>query len=227
MRKEIFEHFEKIAPHYDQFKKRNYYYYRQLKELYLEEIKNAKTALVLEIGTGTGEILAVINPGFGLGIDPIYEMVKIATYKFREKKNLSFIIAEAEALPLKFHFDYIILPDVIEHLHNVNDALREIKRIADKSTTIIITWANSIWKPILDLLEILKLKMPEGPHNWLKRSELLRLIENLDFTVVKEGTKCLIPAKIPFLSDFINKVFLKIPLLNRLGLIRYLIIKPK
>jgi len=84
-------HFNEIAKDYDFWKKKNRYYYEQLKDFYQENIPRDKS--VLELGCGTGEILDCVKPAHGVGCDISEEMVKIAQNKF---PDLNFIISPAE-----------------------------------------------------------------------------------------------------------------------------------
>jgi len=64
----------------------------------------------LEIGCGTGDILANVEPNKGYGLDISREMVKIATSKYKPINICIFT-----KWPTK-SFDYIFMSDVIEHL---------------------------------------------------------------------------------------------------------------
>ncbi|HPQ40637.1 MAG TPA: hypothetical protein PLV45_09710, partial [bacterium] len=83
------------------------------------------------------------------------------------------------------------------------------------------TWANSIWEPVLYILEKLHLKMPEGDHNWESRRAVLGYLKRHRFHIIEEGTRCIIPADLPA-AGWINRSFHGVPGLKRLGLIRYI-----
>jgi len=62
-------HFDKIAKDYDFYKKKNWYYYKNLKRVLLGNIPNTENKSVLEIGCGTGDMISSLNPKYGLGTD--------------------------------------------------------------------------------------------------------------------------------------------------------------
>jgi len=78
--------------------------------------------------------------------------------------------------------------------------------------------ANPMWEPLLLLLEKLNLKMPEGPHYRISNSDLKKELKELSFVISEHGFRQLIPSYVKGLSDFINKYFYKIPVLNKMGL---------
>lgn len=219
------EHFDSIAQDYDtKWKKRNSYYYQNLKGLYQEFIPPGKS--LLDYGCGTGEIIAALAPGRGVGFDISREMLKRAKDKFGGKPNLYFTDSATDPA-LADEFDYIILADVVEHLEDVYGTFKQIRRLCRPRTRVIISIANPIWEPFLYMIEKLKLKMPEGPHKWLTFRKLRKILDQMGFSVEWEGTRLLVPTKaVPF-ADFINRNLHKIFLLKKLGLIDYFVVKPK
>lgn len=63
---EIKEHFNKISGDYDYWKKKNYYYYNQLKDFYKRNILSGEA--ILEIGCGTGSVLNEVVPKKACGL---------------------------------------------------------------------------------------------------------------------------------------------------------------
>jgi glycosyltransferase involved in cell wall biosynthesis len=77
--------------------------------------------------------------------------------------------------------------------------------------------------PLLKLAEILHLKMPQKPLNWLNRDDLINLLELEGYEVIKTGRRFLFPIFIPILSGLINRFLAQLPIINRLCLTTYLI----
>ena len=74
-------------------------------------------ARVLEIGSGTGDLLAATTPRRGIGIDISGEMVRLAASKH---PDLEFRCMSAEHLDLRGEsFDYIILSDLVGFLYHI------------------------------------------------------------------------------------------------------------
>jgi len=220
---QISGHFDKIARDYDDYKEKNWYYYDNLKKLFINLIPPQKR--VLDVGCGTGDILANLEPSYGLGIDISQEMIKIAQLKHKNKPNIKFLFGTIEKFidsGFSQKFEYIYMADVIEHLKDVSSALKSVSRVADSNTEVIISMANPLWEPVLLILEKLKLKMAEGPHKRISFKKLESILIKNDFKIIDEGNRLLLPISVPFLSDFINKYFYHIPLLKNLGLIIFI-----
>ena len=220
---QIAGHFDKIAKEYDGYKKKNWYYYANLKKLYRDLIP--PKSRILDIGCGTGDILVDLRPGYGLGIDISQEMIRVAQSKHKDKPNIKFLAGTVEQLISFFppeNFDYIYMADVIEHLEDVSSTVKSINRVAGFNTKVIISMANPLWEPILLILEKLKLKMTEGIHKRISLKELESLLVKNNFKILAKDYRLLLPASLPFLSDFVNKYFHRIPLLRSLGLIIFI-----
>lgn len=217
----IILHFDRLAEEHDCHKRKKRYYYESLERLYSLLIPNAANKRILEIGCGTGGLISAISPKEGLGIDPSAAMVRMAR---KNAPHLHFKVMSAENLNLKGRFDYIILADVIEHLYDVERAVRRLERIAGDGTTIIITMANPLWEPLLLLGEKLGLKMPEGDHYRISSKRLRMILRASGFKVVERGWRLIFPMKV-FPFYLLNGVFYQLPGIKRLGLVEYLVIR--
>lgn len=216
------KHFDIIAKDYDYFKKKNWYYYKNLKALYKQLI--SKQGSVLEIGCGTGDLISTMNARQAFGIDISPEMIKIAKQKH---PKIQFEAVTVEDFKTGIIFDYIFLADVIEHLENIPSTIEAINKLCTEDTKIIFTYANPLWEPILMLLEKIGSKMPEGPHYRIPYYKFKKILENNNLQTIERGWRLLLPANIPLISALINPIFYHIPLLKRLGMLEYIIIKKK
>ena len=200
----VINHFEKIAPIYDSYKKKNRYYYRSLKNLIRKLIPPGKS--VLEAGCGTGEMLAEARPSKGVGIDISPKMIEIARKKYPGKK-LKFQTADIGSFSIKKHFDYIVMVDVIEHLSDVDASLKSIAGLMDSGTVFINIMINPKWERIFLLAEKLGLKMPEGPHKRSSFAEIEAILKREGLSVYEHGFTTLMPIYIPALTGLINSYF--------------------
>lgn len=219
------EHFEEVALKYDWYKERAWYYYDWLKAIIKKHIPLAPHKRILELGCGTGDVLAYLNPKYGLGIDLSENMIAAAKKKHKSMRNLKFMTGAGETLQLKDKFDVILMPDVIEHLADVKETFRSLADIADKKTKIIVTMINPIWEPILMAGEKAGKKMPEGPHNRITVSSLKKILRELGLKLTARAFYVFVPVYVPFFSNPVNWVFNRLPLIRRLGLIEVLEIK--
>ena len=212
-------HFEEIAGDYDRWKEKSAYYYHLLAEIYRELVPEGSS--VLEIGCGTGTILASLSPARGVGVDVSPKMVEIATAKF---PSLSFCVADAEAFDPGETFDFVIVPDVVEHLSDPEAMFRSARKACRPATRVIVTCVNPLWAPILHLAERLRLKMPEGEHRWLPAMDLIRMGGGSGFNLVEFAGRILCPKEIPILAPLLNRAAERLPLLRSVCLVQVLIL---
>jgi ubiquinone/menaquinone biosynthesis C-methylase UbiE len=208
------KHFDIVAENYDYYKIKNAYYYKNLKKLLGDLIPKNKN--VFEVGCGTGDLLASLNPKFGYGMDISDQMIAISKVKYQKSNNLKF-----STIWPSNHFDYIFMSDVIEHLENPVETFRKISKLMGKNTVFIDTMANPLWEPILMIGEKIGFKMPEGPHKRIGYKDTKILSDKSGMKVIKHDYKLLMPIYIPLISDFINKSLEK-PF-KRLAFIEYLV----
>ncbi|MDA1087066.1 MAG: class I SAM-dependent methyltransferase [Verrucomicrobia bacterium] len=215
---DVQSHFDGEADRYDHWKQRNWYYYDTIKRIYRERI--AKDDAVLEVGCGTGEILAGIQTGRAMGIDISPEMIRIAAAKHPQLEwhaattaGLGTIVGEP--------FDVVFLSDVIEHIEDVPATFRDLRSVCRPGTRLLINMANPAWEPLLLVLEKLGKKMPEGPHHRISVGTLTRTLADLGFALERRDHELLFPAYIPVVSALVNAIG-RLPLIRRLSLIEIL-----
>ena len=216
------QHFETIAGEYDRWKERSSYYYELLAGIYREFVPPGAT--VLEIGCGTGTLLHSLSPRRGVGVDLSPGMVEIAASKH---PALTFLVADAEKLDLGETFEFVIVPDVIEHLSDVGAMFRAVRRHCGQGSRIIVTSVNPLWAPVLHLAERLGLKMPEGEHRWLSSRELNALAENAGFIRDGEHGRILLPKRVPLLASFLNGFAVRVRSARPLCLTQVLVLSPR
>jgi ubiquinone/menaquinone biosynthesis C-methylase UbiE len=215
------EHFDKISKEYDYWKKKNYYYYDTIKEFVRRIIPPGNK--VLEVGCGTGDILAHVKPGTGVGVDISPEMVSIAAKKHPEYR---FVAGAIEDLDLGEKFDYIIVVDVMDHVQDVHDVFKALFKLCHPATKIILTTINPWWDPVLDLAEKVGAKMPEGPHNFIEKRNLETMAEAADLKISYSGYLLLFPKYIPVFSYLVNSIGTRLWPLYKMSFVQYMIIQP-
>lgn len=219
-------HYDRMAAQREYWRRRNRYYYDDL-EQYLRFLV-PENARVLEIGCGTGELLAALRPSYGVGVDFSAAMIEAArrNHPADGYPNLQFLVDDIEDLKLSGPFDYIVVSDVIGELTDVWLAFRNLRQVADDSTRIVITYFNHLWEPVLRLGERLGLKMPQDYQNWLSLRDITGLLDLNSIEVVKQGYRQLLPRYIPLVTVLANRVLGNLPLLHRLGLVAFVVAKP-
>lgn len=225
-------YFDRIAPELDRWNHRNRSYYRDLEVFHQFFIPPG--AKVLEIGCGTGNLLARVKPGEGVGIDFSANAVAIAAAKY---PHLKFYCLDAETLtPEDLRpkdlvqsdrqwdetgceaFDFIIISGTLGHLGNIQTVLQQVQAFCTPQTRLILTFHNFLWQPLLDLAERVGQRRPQPPQSWLSMDDVQNLLTITGFQTVKSGRRFLCPKAVPLLSSVMNRVLVQLPGLNHLGL---------
>jgi ubiquinone/menaquinone biosynthesis C-methylase UbiE len=215
-------YFEKLASKRLLWKRRNRFYHRVIEKHYKFIIPEGSK--VLELGCGTGELLATVKPSLGIGIDFSEEMLKIARSKH---PHLKFVLADAVDFTSDEEFDYIILSDLLTSLWDVQAVLKNIKKICHPGTKLVISTYNYIWEPVLHLFEMIGLKAKQPLQNWLTISDVKNLLELEDFEMIRVERKLLFPKYIPIVNSFINGFLANLPGINRLNLVHFIAARPR
>ncbi|MGH9941434.1 MAG: glycosyltransferase [Pyrinomonadaceae bacterium] len=219
---ELKTHYDQFAPRREGWRRRNSYYHETLEELCRKVIPPGKA--VLELGCATGELLASVRPGLGVGVDLSPRMLEIARQKY---PAYCFIQADAERLPLRRVFDFVILSDLVGHLADVWEVLRSLEQVCGPETRVIVTTSSFAWRPALAIAEKLGLKMPQLRQNWLDVADLENLFHLTDFEVLESGAGMLMPRRLPWLAERANRwPRRRGGWLARAALLNYFVVRP-
>ena len=213
----IREHFERLAPEVDRWRRRNSFYHADQSRYLRYLIEPGRRVLML--GSGTGDLLNDLRPSAGLGIDLSPALVSIARGKH---PHLRFEAADAEHLETleETPFDYVVLSDLVGYLDDVQACLEGLRRFCHPGTRIVISYYNFLWQPVLRLGESLGLKTPTPEQSWLSLNDLANLLTLSDFQVVKTERRLLFPKFVPLLGWLLNHLGM-LPGLNLFCLSQY------
>ncbi len=194
------DHWDSIALKKDDWKSLGGYYHRRVGEIYAHLVSPGQK--VLELGCGTGELLALLKPSSGVGVEISGEMLKRAAKRFPE---LKFIKADAHALDLDDTFDVIILSDLVNDLWDVQSVFEGLRKVSNPETRIIINTYSLVWELPFLLSQALNLSTPLLPQNWLTVEDISNMLSLAGFEVIRHWPDILWPLYTPFLSTFLNK----------------------
>ena len=179
---------------------------------------------VLEVGSGTGDLLAATRPRRGIGIDISNEMVHLARRKF---PDLEFHQMAAECLDLGGEkFDYVILSDLVGFLFDIRLVLERLRTVCQPETRVIIHWHSRVWQPILALAEKLGWRYPQPLLNWTTVEDIVNLLHLTDFEVIQSRKHVLIPKRVPWVSSMANRYMAHLPLIRHLCLTNWIVARP-
>ncbi len=226
-KEQIRQYFDWIAPQLDYWRDRNRYYYQDIERLHKFLVPSGSR--VLEIGCGTGDLLAAIAPAVGVGIDFSPAVISIATAKY---PHLHFHCLDAETLQRSDlvddePFDYILLAGGISHLSNIQRVLQNLQPFCSPRTRLILTFHNFLWQPALRLAERLGQRRPQPLQSWLSMDDVRNLLTITGYLPIKQGRRFLVPRRVPWLSDMINRYIGPLPGISHLCLTNFVVARPQ
>src|SRR5579875_2180357 len=177
---------------------------------------------VLEIGCGTGGLLAALKPARGIGVDISEPMIARAR---AAHPGLEFVVGDIEdpatiaALPGPF--------DAIGMLDDCQATLESLRALCHFDTRLVVAYHNYLWEPVLRLAEMLRLRMPEPLTNWLRPADIANLLELAGFEPVRSEWRQLVPKRLLGIGTFVNRFVATLPLIRKLCLRHYLVARPR
>ncbi|HHP7234946.1 MAG TPA: glycosyltransferase [Desulfobacterales bacterium] len=221
-RTERIHHWDRVSPDKSNPRRIGAYYQQHLQDYFRFLVPPGQR--VLEFGCGHGDLLAAVEPVFGVGIDFSAEMLRAAS---RKHPQLHFIRADVQDIVLKCCFDVIILSDLVNDLWDVQGVLDRIAGFADSQTRVVINFFNNLWRIPLAVVRRMGLGADVLEQNWFAPHDVHNLLELSGFEVVKKTQRVLMPLQLPGLSALANRYAVQLPVVNWLALTNIIVARPK
>ena len=218
----IRQHADRIAAERDAWVNKNAAYYSEDRR-YMRFLISTGSR-VLDLGCGTGDLLAALEPSLGVGVDLSPAMIDRAQSKHA---HLTFYVGDAEddafLATIEGPFDYIILSDTIGLLEDIETALRGLHRLCTPDTRLVIAYYSHIWEPVLWAATRIKMRMPQPPVNFISNTDFVNILDLSDFETVRTEARQLVPRKAFGLGALVNRYIAPLPIINRLCLRTYVV----
>ncbi len=146
---------------------------------------------ILDIGSADGTFTKIIldrsQASSVIGIDALPSSVVYAQKRFNGDKRVSFLVADAEKLPFKNNeFDAVFALEVLEHLFNPENALREVMRVLKKDgyAIFLVPTENIPFKIIWFFWENTWGWVWQGTHlQKFSNRELAKIVKKIGFKI--------------------------------------------
>ena len=160
-------------------------------------------ASILEVGCGSGELLAQLRAGKKSGVDFSETQIAAARQRVPEAE---FFVQAGELIDLGARrFDVIIISDTLNLAADVQHLLERLLTVAHADTRLILNFQNSLWRPLLTLARWLGLKAKQPQNSWLASSDVLNLLHLAGWSVVCRQNRILIPSHGFGLGTLVNR----------------------
>jgi SAM-dependent methyltransferase len=159
-------------------------------------------ASVLEIGCGSGELLAQLRARRKVGIDLSATQIAAAQRRVPEGE---FLAQAGEVLELGEQFDVIIISDTLNLAADVQRLLERLHAVAHKETRLLVNFQNTLWRPLLSLAHGLGLKAAQPQNSWLAKSDVLNLLRLAGWETITHQGRILLPFRALGLGTVLNR----------------------
>lgn len=188
-------------------------HYRTLAESYIarenKACKEAYRALaarhlsgcgrILEVGCGASGLRGAVPGARFFGCDLSHAMLCAGTAR-------AVCVADGCHLPVAAAtFDGAVCINVLEHGAAPTALLSEMARVLKPQGRLLAVTPNGAMARVLDWLERLRLKLPEGPHRFLTPADLAAAVPPA-FTITRHETLLACPAGPPVFVRTIDRV---------------------
>lgn len=148
---------------------------------------------VLEFGAGADTLIDTVDAAARTACDLTEDMIRAV------RRNAAGAVADAQQLPFRAGaFDGVFSVNVLEHVPEPAAVIAEAARVLEPGGRALFITPNGDAERLLDLLEHLRLKLPEGPHRFLCFAELATLCGRA-FDVIEHRRFLAFPAGPSFL----------------------------
>jgi YD repeat-containing protein len=184
---------------------------------------------VLDVGCGSGHLLAALQPSYGVGIDVSGRAVEAArqayggpALRFLEGDGGDPRVLAAAGGP----FDVVILVNVITHLTDVQATLAALHSVCSPATRVLIYSYSRLWQPLFRLAEGLGLKHRQPAEAWLPPEEVRHMLRLADFETVRRELRILCPVRVPLVAELLNRYVGRLPVLEWASMMYGIVARP-
>jgi len=159
-------------------------------------------ASVLEIGCGSGELLAQLQSTRKVGIDLSEVQIEAAR---KRVPDAEFHVQAGEELRLGERFDCIVISETLNFASDVQLLLERLHGVSHPGTRLIVNFPSALWRPVFSLARAMGFVPAEPQSNWLATSDVLGLMELADWGPIRLQPRLLLPFRCLGLERLANR----------------------
>jgi SAM-dependent methyltransferase len=175
-------------------------------------------ASVLDVGCGTGELLASLPNRERVGIATVPEVVAEA-----RQRHPALVIDAADDPNAAAHqrqFDAVICNRLCHSVADIRRLLEGLRERVSEHGRVYLVAYNHLWELPTRLAEIAGYKLPAPTSNWLSHSDFENLFHIVGLETVRFEDRMVLPADVPGLAPLLNRYVGKLPGCQRLSMYR-------
>lgn len=198
------------------------YYQKRLAQIYSFLIPPGMR--VLEVGCGRGDLLAALNPSYGVGVDFCPAILDLARQR---NPGLHYVEADVHQFDLGEKFDYIVCSDLLNDVWDVQQVLDRIALHSHSGTKLILNAYSRLWEIPRRLAEAAGLAKPQLQQNWLAPGDILNLMHLAEFEAIRLSPEILWPFQTPLVHGLANKYLVRMLPFRWFALSNVIVARPK
>ncbi|MDZ4158751.1 MAG: glycosyltransferase [Anaerolineaceae bacterium] len=215
-------HWDRVAADTDSWGGWGGYYRRRLQQIYRFLIPPGLR--ILDIGCGSGDLLASLQPAQAVGIDVSNGMVELAR---RRHPHLRFIPMDAHDLKLEGEFDAILLADSINDFWDVQRVFEKLAGVCHPGTRLVLNYYSRLWELPLRVARNLNVAIHTLYHNWLTGQDTSNQLYLAGFEVIRKWEEIILPFDVPLLAPFFNRFLVRLGWFQHLGMTSFTLARPQ
>lgn len=182
---------------------------------------------VLDIGCGTGDLLARLKPSMGVGVDCSGEMIRLARERHPELTCLQGYGEDLHQMDVpEGPYQYITLINSAGEMADIGLTLRRLHSFCSAETRIIIVQYNYLWEPLCRLAARMGLRLNNPMPNWLAPRDLEGLLHLSGYEAVRTGHTMPLPVRVPGFNALFNSFLGRLHGFRNLGFLSYVVARP-
>jgi SAM-dependent methyltransferase len=217
------KHSDAVAPDWDRWRARNRFFHERVREIVVGSV--APGHRVLDIGSGTGDTLAAVQPAENLGLNLGEKLNDLASRKYPLLQFASFSADRIQ--PPGFDPDYVVAVNLLDHSYDVYELVASLREIATERTLIVFITSNPLWAPLLRLGSRVGRRVPDSPRNFLTNRDIASILHVLGFDVVEAALALPVPVAVPVIAPVLNALLPDLPLLRYTSSTQYIAARPR
>lgn len=220
----IQEFFERVAPDWERWQKKNRFYHAAISNLVGGIIPPGSR--VLEVGSGVGHLLASLKPDPGVGLNVARGLTDRARQTY---PHLEFHTSEVDSarVPRPFDPQYIVMTNMLDYVYDLWDMIESLMPAIREHTLLVITTNNPLWAPLLRLASKLGWRFPESPRNFITNKDICSVLRLHGLDIVEDGLTLPVPKRIPGIGTLLNAIVPDVPVLRFISSLQYICARPR
>lgn len=159
-------------------------------------------ASVLEIGCGSGDLLARLNGRKKVDVDLSSAQITAARHRLPQAE---FYVQAGEQLDLTEVFDYIVISDTLNLAADVQQLLERLHRVSHSDARLILNYHSALWRPVIFLSRWMGFKTPESQSSWLASSDVRNLLDLANWNALTFQHRLIVPFSCFGIERLINR----------------------